>query len=58
MGKERHTDNGNKVERMGVEVILRSQSGEKEALLQSTIRETFINTDAPSCKSFKSDKQH
>lgn len=50
------TDNGNKVERMGVEVVFGSQSGEKEALLESTIRETFIDTDTPSCKNITSGK--
>lgn len=52
--QDQHTDDRNKVKRMGVKIVFGSQPGKEEALLQSTIRETFINADTPSCKDTES----
>ena len=43
-----HTDNGDHVQRMTVEVVIRSQLGEQETLLQSPAWESLVDSDAPS----------
>jgi hypothetical protein len=43
-----HTDNGDHVQRMTVKVIIRSQLGEQETLLQSPAGESLVNSNAPS----------
>lgn len=45
-----HTDDWNKVQWMGIQVVFGPQPRKQEALLQSTIRESLINTDTPTCK--------